>query len=163
MTTIQTVIENYGSKGNANRVYVSAASIIAKCLKEEREKDQDAIDALNDFMSELRNRPYDTKQLPSGSGHEHEYESLESENDFIRLRIEEKETFASKQARLSDPSLYPITYTDKTLIIIPKPAKFAPLDRAKIPSMATVPSNPITQTSPDEEVNRPSMSEEVPY
>jgi len=163
MTTIQNVIENYGSKDNANRVYVSAASIVAKCLKQGIEKDQDAIDALNSFMSELRNRPYDTKQLPSGSGHEHEYQSLESENDVIRLRIEEKETYASKQSRLSNPSLNPTTYTDKTLIIVPKPTKFASFNRVNIPLMATVPSNPITQTSPDEEVNRPSMSEEVSF
>ena len=142
---IQQVLETYGSKDSSNRVYVSAASIIAQCAKADAPTDQVAIDTLNEFMSGLRNRPYETRQLPSGNGHEHIYEASSEEQDIIRLRIEPKISQSGKE------------YTSKKLIICPKPIAFTPFNRLNIPSVVT---NPVKQTSPDEEVNRPSMAVE---
>lgn len=149
---IQQVIETYGSKDSSNRVYLSASSIIAQCAKTDIAIDEEALNTLNEFMSGLRNRPYETRQLPSGKGHEHIYEALPDEDDVIRLRIEPKISQSGKE------------YTGKKLIICPKPTAFTPFNRLNIPSVRSASADPVYAGSPDEEVNRPSdVVEEVQF
>ena len=165
MKSIQQLLESdYSSKDSSNRVYLSAAAIIANCIKKGVEIDNESITTLNDFMSGLRNRKYSTRQMPSGNGHEHEYESEDGEKDIIRLRIEQRETYKSKQARLNDPSLEIETYPHKELIICPKPTAFTPFNRLNIPSVRSASADPVYAGSPDKEVNRPSdVVEEVQF
>lgn len=151
---IQSIVENFGSKDSANRVYVSASSILAQCANNEslNPLKDDALNGLNAFMQELRNRPYDTRTLPSGNGREHTFQALESESDVLRLRIEPRISQSGKP------------FTHKTLIIVPKPTSLPSFNRINLPDvLRTVPSNPITQTSPDEEVNRPSTYQEMSF
>lgn len=148
---IQAIVESFGSKDSANRVYVSASSILAQCAKNDslNSLKDDALNGLNAFMQELRNRPYDTRPLPSGNGHEHTFQALDSESDVLRLRIEPRTSQSGKP------------YTHKTLIIVPKPTSLPSFNRINLPDvLRTVPSNPITQTSPDEEVNRLSANQD---
>lgn len=141
MATIQSIAEQFGSKDSSNRTYVSAASIMAQAHQQGLDEDtiKGTIDTFNEFISNLRNRGYETVKLPSGT-QEHRFQALKDELFQLRLRIE------SKSSRLTGQP-----YTSKTLIIVPNATPFEPIDVTKIRTISR-PSNPsIEDTRTNEE------------